>query len=362
MITRCPQCHTQFRVTPELLAVRQGLVRCGQCAAIFNGFADLARETAEPTLTPVAAPVVASVERLSGHLDSAVPALVWTPAWASGDGALSQRAVSANSDQPWFGLSQLKGLLDTAPPAAVWTPVNNPQALAADNHSVAIPVPRPLAQAPIEGSAPSQQVLDAFAASLGNMDSETLDGTGENQIEPPARPRADPVLFRPNLYRGISPRLGGWIALYALLGLCLACQAVYLLRSEIAADWPGSGPYLATLCGTFGCTLSLPRQIDQLTIESSDLQADPVRENVVLVSAIIRNRALTAQDYPWLEITFTDTLDRPVGRLSIDAAKYLAPAAGRDEGIPPGGEAVAKTAIETTDVAASGYRLRLFYR
>jgi predicted Zn finger-like uncharacterized protein len=37
LTTRCPYCHTQFRVTPHQLALRDGTVRCGTCREIFNG-------------------------------------------------------------------------------------------------------------------------------------------------------------------------------------------------------------------------------------------------------------------------------------------------------------------------------------
>lgn len=39
--TRCPACRTQFLVTPDLLALSQGWVRCGTCAEIFDASAHL---------------------------------------------------------------------------------------------------------------------------------------------------------------------------------------------------------------------------------------------------------------------------------------------------------------------------------
>ena len=35
--TRCPGCHTVFRVTPQQLAMREGQVRCGHCKTVFDG-------------------------------------------------------------------------------------------------------------------------------------------------------------------------------------------------------------------------------------------------------------------------------------------------------------------------------------
>lgn len=39
--TRCPNCRTIFRVTPQQLALRAGQVRCGHCHAVFDGVASL---------------------------------------------------------------------------------------------------------------------------------------------------------------------------------------------------------------------------------------------------------------------------------------------------------------------------------
>jgi predicted Zn finger-like uncharacterized protein len=36
MYTQCPECEVYFRITPSQLEARQGLVRCGQCSAIFQ--------------------------------------------------------------------------------------------------------------------------------------------------------------------------------------------------------------------------------------------------------------------------------------------------------------------------------------
>ena len=56
MITVCPQCKTRFNVTPEQLAARQGLVRCGRCATAFNGFAALQSDGAPAVAAAPSAP------------------------------------------------------------------------------------------------------------------------------------------------------------------------------------------------------------------------------------------------------------------------------------------------------------------
>ena len=42
MATKCPACGTTFRVTPQQLQAQHGMVRCGRCANVFDGFKMLA--------------------------------------------------------------------------------------------------------------------------------------------------------------------------------------------------------------------------------------------------------------------------------------------------------------------------------
>ena len=42
MITQCPACGTSFRVMPPQLQAQHGMVRCGRCAHVFDGFGTLA--------------------------------------------------------------------------------------------------------------------------------------------------------------------------------------------------------------------------------------------------------------------------------------------------------------------------------
>ncbi len=67
IVTQCPSCSTTFRVTPPQLQAQHGMVRCGRCAQVFDGFKTLAtlpeappevvqQEAArdiEPEITPV---------------------------------------------------------------------------------------------------------------------------------------------------------------------------------------------------------------------------------------------------------------------------------------------------------------------
>ena len=47
LITRCPNCGTQFRVTENQLSIASGRVRCGACLTVFQGIDHLILDEAE---------------------------------------------------------------------------------------------------------------------------------------------------------------------------------------------------------------------------------------------------------------------------------------------------------------------------
>lgn len=90
MSTRCPACGTAFRIYPHHLAARDGQVRCGKCATIFD-----ARSTLETEDEPIEVPTPVSVP---------VPPPVAAPSHApERDEALAQ--VEAVAAQPVVALA-----------------------------------------------------------------------------------------------------------------------------------------------------------------------------------------------------------------------------------------------------------------
>ncbi|MDZ5628996.1 MJ0042-type zinc finger domain-containing protein, partial [Achromobacter xylosoxidans] len=73
LTTRCPECGTSFKVVPDQLRVRNGLVRCGACATVFDGRACLLPETGAgmpaaaipASNTPIAAPAPAASQAIA---------------------------------------------------------------------------------------------------------------------------------------------------------------------------------------------------------------------------------------------------------------------------------------------------------
>jgi hypothetical protein len=141
-------------------------------------------------------------------------------------------------------------------------------------------------------------------------------------------------------------------------------QGLYRFRAELAASTPQARDPLRALCRPFGCEVPLPRRPELMSIDSSELQADSRREGLIVLNAVIRNRARFPQDYPALELTLTDEIDRPVLRRVLTPRDYLERGRGDElvgQGIAAGSEAALRIFLDTSRTRATGYRLYLFY-
>jgi len=152
-----------------------------------------------------------------------------------------------------------------------------------------------------------------------------------------------------------------WALASFLLSLVLLLQTTYFLRVDIAAQLPGIKPVMLSICEQLNCTLPLPQKIDLLSIESSELEADPTQSNIITLHALLRSRAPYAVAYPFIELTLTDTQDNALARRSFEPADYLPPTSDPKPGFPANRESSIKLHLNTTDLKPAGYRLFLFY-
>lgn len=296
MVTTCPQCHTRFKVTQQQLQAHQGDVRCGRCAHVFDAFASLAPEGVPP----------AKIE----------PAAVEEPS-----------AVVEPAAEPQ----------ETVPESLPSEPLQV-EALAAE--VVEAPAPEPVEPQPQEPTVEPATVPETPPAPA---------------VE--AAPAPAPEAPQPQRRRKL-----GWLWLVGALFMlaALAGQGAYFFRNQLAAWYPEAQPTLQQACDLLGCRIGLLREADLLSIESSDLQADPAHASLVTVTATLRNRAPFPQAYPQLELTLTDAKDQMVARRVLTAAEY-APQADQTSGFPPKSDLAVKLHADLGDLKAAGYRLYLFY-
>ncbi len=320
MKTRCPDCQTTFRVTPEQLKARAGRVRCGQCQSVFNALDSLLDETGNATLP---------VPRVTSR--SVLPE---TSALAE-----NRPSVTSASPQTESGYAA-----KTLPEGSV----------TADDIGLAMAITP--AEIPVEDSPPlSEQAAHELGKASGLIvprDTSEIPGYSKWAEGVMTGPVALPI-----------DKAARWAFVLAalLLALALAGQVVFRFRSEIAITTPSLRPLLERLSQVLDAEVPLPRHVELVSIETSDLQNDPARGNLLILNATLRNRANYAQAFPSLELSLTDTQDVAIARRVLPPEEYLSPSVAADQPFAANTDVAVRLWIEASDIGASGYRLYVFY-
>ena len=183
-------------------------------------------------------------------------------------------------------------------------------------------------------------------------------------IGAPAAAEAPPIdRFAPPVTTSHRTRTVAYATAIVLLLLAVAAQAAYHFRDSIVTFWPGMRPAFERVCEIAGCAIRPLRDaaMSYLSIESSDLQADPAHKGLLILTATVRNRASWSLAYPYLELTLTDAQDQVVVRRVLAPTDYAGGTADLSRGIAANGEAALKVFIDASATSQAGYRLYMFY-
>lgn len=182
----------------------------------------------------------------------------------------------------------------------------------------------------------------------------------KREAEPAPSPRTDEA-FEFLVEKPREPHRRLWAAGSVLLLLVLAGQLAYHFRTELAALVPPSRPYLEALCQSLDCDVPLPRKGELLSIDTSDLKADPEQPHLMTLSVALRNRAPFPQAFPALELTLTDSDNQPLARRVFMPVDYLRDGQGIKAGIAANQEAFVLLTLDSGELRPAGYRLYTFY-
>lgn len=300
MITRCPECSTQFKVVADQLRIADGWVRCGQCSHVFDGSANLQSEL--EAQSPEVVPERAEWENFSYNE------------------AAMQAALAV--DEPVSELpppSQLPDLDEALMPDA--SPVLG------DEPESAMPVPE-------------------LSLAQGSLESESM---GDAQVSFVRAAQRQAFWARPALRWSLA-----LTSLVLALGLVL--QVVWYERDQIAAIEPSTLPWLQALCQPVGCSMAPLKRIDAISVDSSAFNR--VRGDVYRLQVTLKSSASTELALPALELTLTDLHDEPVLRRVLLPAEFAAGvvtiAAGAE--LP---SSMTVSVVGTSRIA--GYRVLAFY-
>ena len=158
-------------------------------------------------------------------------------------------------------------------------------------------------------------------------------------------------------------RLHKWlISSFAVLLLITAVvQSIYFWRSDLTIYYPKLKPLLTQACVKLSCTISLPKKIEFIIIDDSDMQEDADHEGLIHFSSTLINQAGFIQTYPNIELTLTDIEDKPKLRRIFTPKEYLPEHTDVSSGLPAGAEIKVKLALTAQDEPVAGYRISVSY-
>ncbi|MFY9328734.1 MAG: DUF3426 domain-containing protein [Georgfuchsia sp.] len=316
MLTCCPNCATNFRVTPAQLKARAGTVRCGQCNLVFNALETLADDPLDALVETSPLPTPPA---------TIVPTYEPTP--------------ELTGDTSDTGIDEAEAEFEIEPEVEVEAEVET-EALA--------------------DQMPTGAAEETEAETEGNV-AEPAPAQVEEATTPPKDYLSDPLLHESTVKARHWPWAIGSIV--AVLGLL--AQGAYYYRIELAVLRPDLRPALQAACEPLHCEVPRPRSIDTLGIDTSDLRPNPQRHGHLMLTATLRSKAVYAQEWPLLELTLTDVADNILTVKHFTASDYLPN--GKDKGLqieagfPANGEIAVKLPLDVGDLPAAGYRLYIFY-
>lgn len=294
LATRCPHCQTYFRVTPQQLSLRDGMVRCGACRKIFNGEVYVFERTA-----------LTEPQEHTHAEDSATGRMTLIDFG-------SLRATTAPSE------SSMQEELDALSKAI------------AELQSKPWSEPAPV------------------GLSSANEEEETEHPTPGFVHEARQRQRTSRV-WMIVLIVGIPLLLGG-----------LTAQLGYLFRNEIAARSPEAARYMRAVCRRIGCTITLPAQIEALSIESRHLQKLQDQDNHFELIILIRNIGTTSQAWPALDLQLSNETGQTEIRKIFMPSDFLKASEIRG-GIPAASEREVRLRFELSGNPAHEFNIQIFY-
>ena len=390
LATKCPQCAALFRVVADQLKLRGGLVRCGQCRAVFDAIGSLTyvddtalaqTRTITALTQPMAKSAATAVPRSSRTEPAATPAPLPTR-----KGPRTRPAPSTTSPgRHTLGPATTLRIAPTAPAtlanASARRSASVPSASMDRNESDAKRDAQAKRERAFQEQAEAVLGVPTLIAPGGRerVDASSIvDGIevielaalpSETEARPAPATRApvaeeEPEFIRNNrsrTRRGFSIIFGGGSLLLAVLMLV---QLAVIYRSEVLASAPQARGALMQLCAVFGCTVGWPTQVDQLAVIGSELQTIPGTD-VLELTAVIRNRAAFRQALPAVEVTLTDALNRPIARKVFTPADYLAaagePSSRIEDGLGSGSDYTIRLFFEARGVQAAGFLVYPFF-
>ncbi len=373
LATRCPHCQTSFRVTMQQLELREGMVRCGTCREIFNGIDSVFEYEPGQGFELTAPPAGQDMADRMTLIDFGSLRGTQAPSPANMQAELDalSRAIADLQAKPW-----------AAPAASPQEELGSAEHRAAvqaggeayhdddhdhggnDGHTHGHDDRRKADYPPPgDNEHPHERAMKRWLPPRdGDERRSSPEKDFDSDREDPERDSREPGFVKQGRKRERSARIWKillWVAIPLLL-LALAAQLAFYFRNEIAARAPQTAPYLREACRHLGCVIRLPREIEQLSLVTSRLDAIGEGSGRFQLLATIRNQSDTVQALPTLDLRMKNAEGQPLVRKAFLPTLY----ATKDEitnGLPAHSEREVHVMFDLAGDAPTGFDLTLFY-
>lgn len=348
LVTFCPSCNTAFRVNATQLQTHNGDVRCGSCQLIFNGFSTLItiHESAIVSSSSAAEINTEIVAPSSTELPN-LPVLPTQPS----ESRLSKQSQSLQQDSlpslqpPFQPRLQAGSEVDT-----LFQTQSQMEHQAQTYSSATIENSQQQSESPIGIDSTSQTVAQV---PLSPEDSENQHSLTESLADNLLSDNKQPLSYGSQVFFGFAN---------TLLVLLLAMQITYHYRTELTMLAPDNRPILERYCQVLGCSIPYPKKIEQLGIETSDLQKNETRQPVIsTLTAVIRNHAPFPQALPILQLSLLNAKDQLTASRLFTPQEYLSEENQAKQFIEAHDDLEIHLDFDSTQLDAFGYRLNLLY-
>ncbi|GGY46038.1 hypothetical protein GCM10011297_18570 [Bacterioplanes sanyensis] len=362
-VTRCPHCHTTFRVRDEHLSIAKGAVRCGSCLQVFKA-PDYFVDESE-----VAAPAPSTSPQAASKPNDDDIGLIYDD---------MDNAADSSDDDDDFGLihddMELDEEDDEEIPDRITDDPLSDLGLKEDTHHKKKRVERDALIvddafvnfniAAEENDSKNSKSDEAWADELLIEDQEiTLEDldrgdefskpffsdAGEPEDDPQQRPdrndgmtlgkndlatetlelippaaqlriNDEPLQFsQPRQRRQLA---WGWL-LGSLLMLLLAAAQTAYFRFDDWSRQPQWRPWYGKACKAIGCELPAIQNLARMTTQHLVVRAHPKLEGALVVDTLINNLADYPQPFPDLALVFRDLNDNLIASRAFSPQEYL---------------------------------------
>lgn len=337
----------------------EGWVRCGHCDEVFDANAHLrtleentSLTSSEPTQseTNVAEPLPATPDAVQTSSDAVYD---WGPLLEPQAAQSDKSAITSRQD------ALQNAAQEGREPSWDEPPLEDALKESEDQHHI----DGILAQPPSDLSAAEESMDAHYSPTIADdwVYQPLVPREVDNAIASDFKEDAEPSFMLRRPQRAPADHYLGravTLSLLFVLALLLTSQFLFLEKDRIAANAPTLRPMLAYGCELLGCSISAPRQIESIAIDSSAFTH--VKSGVYNLSLSLRNVAAIDLAAPAIELTLTDMQDQALVRRVLLPSDYSArPLIGSRAELVANIPIAVQASLASEKI--SGYKLLAFY-